>query len=135
VKIRSKSLLRYLLSRNIDFSDTSQLAQAKRDYVRLYNKQWRATANKCKEIRSKFTRDEFFQLEVRAHLYGYKSVTAYTRAVMLTNFQNVELAPDKSELRLLLKTISQAINANKSSIALELLYEAEILLLSYLKNH
>lgn len=138
MKIRSQALLVYLLENKIDFQDATSLAEAKREYTRLYKRTWKLKTKKIKEVRPTFDCVQYSELEKRASLYGFTSVTTYARELLLSSFQNRELVPNKEDLYLVLQFISRAQNTliQESDIyeVKKLLDQAEVLLIQYLKR-
>ncbi len=139
MKIRSKALYQHLLKANVLKGSKEDIAQAKREYRRIYKKQWKEQNKPLKEIRINVSLKDFVEIKVKAHQYKLKHTT-YSRHAILASISSKELIPNRDQLLLILQLISiSAIGSIRSTLSpweiSEKIQEAESLLLKYLSNH
>lgn len=138
MKICSKKLYEFLLLSDVLHGTKEDIAQAKREYRRIYKRQWKKRRLLKKEVRIEFTLREYGDIKVRAFELGV-SQTAYARAVVLSSIGSSNLIPHKDKLLKILQLISMsAIESAKNNIPPwqlpEQLGQAEQMLLGYLNN-
>lgn len=139
MKIRSKALYEHLLKANLLEGSQEDIVRAKREYRRIYKKQWKEQNKPLKEIRIIVSLKDFVEIKMRAHQYKLKHTT-YSRHAILASISKKDLIPNRDQLLLILQLISiSAIGSMRSSMSpwevSEKIHEAERLLLEYLSHY
>jgi len=137
MKIRSKALYQYLAEQNVLRGTPDAIATAKRNYRRLYKKQWKQRRRPRKEIRITVTLKQYADIASIAR-EQHTSPTALARTAILSNVEGSNYVIHDEQLLHILQVISiAAIAALKQTITMQelslLLTKAETMLLQYLQ--
>ena len=143
MKIRSKALYLFLLEEGVLDGSQEEIAQAKQEFRKQYQKNWKRNKPKLKkEIRFELTHKEYFELKVRSLESGLFPTT-FAKDAVLTSVAKQLAIPNKATLDKVLQVIGIAASLcqNKDRYGNisgkqveEYLFQAEGLLLDYL-NH
>ena len=130
---RSSALWQYLEQSGALNGSTEDIIKAKQEYRKQYKRDWNKQSQNNKELRPKFSHEEYKQICIRAKLYGLHP-TAYTKQLILSTQEEVTLIPNKEELLQILQYVSMAtITISEADTKLhQLISKAETLLLQYL---
>ena len=133
MKARSKKLAKYLEETGAIHGTPEDIALAKKEYTRLYKKNWKRNTLKNKEIRATFTADEYSHIQCKAAARGM-TPTTYIRKLALA--PGGEPVPHTDRLLLILQKLRMAAirAARENASSVPLLDEAEGLLLEYLNQ-
>lgn len=131
-KIRSRKLFEYLLSCGVLSLGDEAITRAKQEYRKRYKREHKRN-KKQKEVRPLFTQVEYLKLCQRATLYGL-SPTGYVKEIVIQQLTGGEIIPCRDELLCVLQKVSMALNQKPSPEMMELLVEAEQMLLKYLSH-
>lgn len=133
-KIRSKNLWQYLYNSGVLNGTLEDITNAKREYLRLYKKQWKLNRIPKKEMRPAFTLQEYQTIKLKAH-EACLHPTVYVKQTVIARLTGKLNVADKETLLLALQQLSIAITASKNILpkySLQQLLFAEKLLLEYI---
>jgi hypothetical protein len=144
MKIRSKALYTFLLESGVlNSQDKTLIAEAKHNYRKYYQRNWKRNRPKLKkEVRFLLTHREYFDLKIRATESGLLP-TEYSKDAVLTSVANMPIIPKRKELESILQAIGIAASlcqrkdrfGNISGTEVETyLLKAENLLSDYLQS-
>lgn len=129
----SKKLLLFLQETGAIHGTLEDIALAKKEYTRLYKKNWKQNTLKNKEIRATFTADEYSHIQRKAAARGM-TPTTYIRKLALA--PGGEPVPHTERLLLILQKLRMAAirAARENTSFVPLLDEIERHLLEYLNQ-
>lgn len=138
-RIRSKKLWQYLFDAGVLNGSEADILKAKAEYRKKYKREWKQ--NRLipkKELRPTFTLKEYQMVRFKAQTLKL-TATAFLKEVTLASIEGKQIIYNKEELLKILQLISMSIiafgNNEHRFIITEQLYEAEKLLLEYVKQN
>ena len=137
-KIHSKKLFKFLLDKGVLDGPEEAIQKTKKEYVRLYKKEWRQRNTRQKEIRISLTVKEFTALQKLAENVGLKHTT-FVHDLAISTIENKRFIADRDALLEVLKNIGLAYmniyQNSPNSDAENYLLHCESLLVRYLNRH
>lgn len=137
-KIQSKKLFKFLLDKGVLDGPEEAIQEAKREYVRLYKKEWKLRNTRQKEIRISLTVKEFTELQTLAEQVGLKPTTL-VHDLAISAIENKPFIADRDTLLEVLRNIGLAYmniyQNSPNSDAENYLLRCESLLVHYLNRH
>lgn len=137
-KIHSKKLFKFLLDKGVLDGPEEAIQEAKREYVRLYKKEWKLRNTRQKEIRISLTVKEFTALQKLAEGTGLKPTTL-VHDLAISAIENKPFIADRDTLLEVLQLIGMAYmniyQNTPNSDAENYLLQSESLLVHYLNRH
>lgn len=137
-KIHSKKLFKFLLDKGVLDGSEEAIQQAKREYVRLYKKEWKLRNTRQKEIRISLTVKEFTALQKLSEGVGLKPTTL-VHDLAISAIENKPFIVDRDTLLEVLQHIGLAYmniyQNSPNSDAENYLLRCESLLVHYFNRH
>jgi len=138
MKTRSNALYAYLQQTGALNSTPEAFALAKREYRRLYKKQWAQRKQKSKELRITITQTQFEVIASKAIEQDMKH-TVYVRSIILQAVGIHDFPISRQQLQQVLQLVSMAVvglikRTHSKQQTLALLEQAEQKLLTYLNK-
>ncbi|MDL5045252.1 hypothetical protein QQ054_04255 [Oscillatoria amoena NRMC-F 0135] len=136
-KIRSKKLYEFLLAAGVLDGPDEVIAAARREYARLYKREWRTRNLRQKEARVTFTVKQFLELQKQAKRVGLKPTT-FCHNIILSSIENLPLIPHRELILKAAQLLGMFYMNNRHLLdapAEQEFLQAEAVLLHYLHNH
>ncbi len=136
--IRSKLLYQYLKEQGVLDMDEAQITHAKKEYRRLYKKQWAENHKGLKkDIRISLTQKEYSLIR---HIPTEPNMTlpSFTKALLLAVANKKQRIPDETELIHVIQSLSVTISASHDLIPRPILnqyLDIETKLRAYIDAH
>jgi hypothetical protein len=111
MKTRSIQLLQFLKEHGADNASEEGIAQLRKDYRRLYKKEWRQKRQlPIKELRPTLTLKQYEILKQNSKKANFPNPTAYTRSLLLNDIMEQQFIVNMDNLMLVSQKVGMAIN-------------------------